>query len=284
MLSKLTLAALAVLIAASPLGHSQQKVGSNAYVDLYFGDWHTSQPHPRHGSLMERDILTKGDALHPTTKGAVLRHLDSYTYATLAEGATTGATKLSDKQEIYYFLSGSGTITAGNTRLPVSGHIAVLVPAGLEFSIQNSGSAPLTMYLISEPAPTGFQPNKQLLLRDESTIPISTVDEEWTRIVRPLFVQKDGLATLSRVSTVTLDALTITKPYVGTSSDAEEVWTSLSGTSIAFIGPFLRRQVPGMAYEHPPDNLAPTANVNYSESEQVKFLYFVSDGQKPSEK
>ena len=116
MLSKLTLAALAALIAASPLGHSQQKVGSNAYVDLYFGDWHTSQPHPRHGSLMERDILTKGDALHPTTKGAVLHHLDSYTYATLAEGATTGATKLGDKQEIYFFLSGSGTITAGNTK------------------------------------------------------------------------------------------------------------------------------------------------------------------------
>ncbi len=53
----------------------------------------------------------------------------------------------------------------------------------------------------------------------------------------------------------------------------------LSGTSIAFIGPYLRRQTPGIAYEHPPDNLAPTANVNYSEDSQVKLLLVSTNGQ-----
>jgi hypothetical protein len=53
----------------------------------------------------------------------------------------------------------------------------------------------------------------------------------------------------------------------------------LSGTSIAFIGPYLRRQTPGIAYEHPPDNLAPTANVNYSEDHQIKLLLVSTDGQ-----
>jgi mannose-6-phosphate isomerase-like protein (cupin superfamily) len=284
MIRKITVAALFAFIAASPLAYAQQKVGSNAYIDMYFGDWHTAKSYTTHGSLREHDLLTKGDALHPTVKSAVLRYATSYSYATLAQGVTTSPTKLERKQEIYYFLSGSGRIAAGNVSLPVSENIAVLVPADLEFTIKNNGSVPLTMYLISEPVPNGFQPNARLLLRDENSTPISTTDEEWTRIVKPLFVAKDGLATLSAVSTVTLDPLTITKPHIDKSEDVEEVWTSISGTSIAMMGPFLRRQVAGMAYERPPDNLAPTANINYSENDQVKFLYFVRDHDGASEK
>jgi hypothetical protein len=33
-----------------------------------------------------------------------------------------------------------------------------------------------------------------------------------------------------------------------------------------------------MAYEHPPDNLAPTSNVNYSEDSQVKLLLVTTNG------
>jgi hypothetical protein len=61
--------------------------------------------------------------------------------------------------------------------------------------------------------------------------------------------------------------------------NTEHLWMELSGTSIAFIGPYLRRQTPGIAYEHPPDNLAPTANVNYSEDNQVKLLLVSTNGQ-----
>ena len=73
-------------------------------------------------------------------------------------------------------------------------------------------------------------------------------------------------------------ALTITRPFIGTLPNTEHLWMELSGTSIALIGPYLRRQTPGMAYEHPPDNLAPTANVDYSEDRQVKFLLVATDG------
>jgi hypothetical protein len=98
-------------------------------------------------------------------------------------------------------------------------------------------------------------------------------------LVRPLFTASDGLATITRVASVTLDELTITRPVVGDMPNTENLWMELSGTSIAFIGPYLRRQTPGIAYEHPPDNLAPTANVNYSEDHQIKLLLVSTDGQ-----
>jgi hypothetical protein len=55
-------------------------------IDLYFGDWHGATPRTIRGSLEERDILTPGDAENPPKKGALLRYVNSYTYATLAPG------------------------------------------------------------------------------------------------------------------------------------------------------------------------------------------------------
>ena len=57
-------------------------------INFYFGDWHNATPRTIRGSLVERDILTRGDATHPTVKGGVLRYVTSYTYATLAPNAS----------------------------------------------------------------------------------------------------------------------------------------------------------------------------------------------------
>jgi hypothetical protein len=57
-------------------------------------------------------------------------------------------------------------------------------------------------------------------------------------------------------------------------TDIEEVWTALYGTSLAFVSNALRKQTPGMAFYHVPDNLTPHTNVNQNEDSQVKFLYF----------
>ena len=262
----------------TPFALAQQKVGSNAYVDMYFGDWHTAAPHTTHGDLAERDMLTPGDPFKPTHKGAVLRYVKSLTYATLAGNASTDDTRLDGKQEIFYFLSGHGVVDAGGRKADVSANMAVLMPAGLSFNIHNPGSEPLTMYLITEATQPGFKPVSNMVVRDENSLPIISSDGQWARIVKQLFVKSDGLSTLDQVSTVELDALTMGKPFIAANSNIEEVWTGLSGTSIAMMGPFLRRQVPGMAYLHPPDNLAPTTNINYSEDAQVKLLYFVSYG------
>jgi len=275
---KMIAAALLGAITLSPLARAQElQVGSNAYVDMYFADWHASKAQTT-GPVTEYTVFTKGDPVKPTSKGAVLRYLDSYVYTTLVPGASSPSTSLSGKQRVYYFASGTGTVSAGGDSVPVSINIAVLVPANLAFTIKNTGAIPLGAYVITEPTPSGFQPGTKLVVKDEKSTPISTAVQEWSRIVRPLFTSADGLATISSVETVTLDPLTISRPFVGTLPNTEQLWMELSGKSIAFIGPYLRRQTTGMAYEHPPDNLAPTSNVNYSEDSPVKFLLVATDG------
>jgi mannose-6-phosphate isomerase-like protein (cupin superfamily) len=265
----LVLALLTVLSAGAPA----QQVDSSTQIDMYFGDWRASSPRITHGSLEERDILTRGDAFAPPRKGAVLRYVNAFSYATLAPQASTAATRLEGRQEVFYVWSGRGTVNAGGDTADISRNVAVLMPAGLEFTIKNTGSEPLTMYLIDEPVPAGFRPNPRMLVRNENLIPISSTSGFWAHIVKPVFTTADGLGTLESIVTVTLDALTIGRPHLDT-HDLEEVWTALEGTSLAFLGTQLRRQGPGVAYMHPPDNLTPHSNINYLEQGQVKFLYF----------
>src|ERR1700732_2243713 len=104
----LILLGLCALLSSSALA---QTTGDR--IDLYFGDWHTSPPRTVHGTLEERDILTRGDAMNPTQKGAVLRFINSYAYATLAPHASTKAERLEGRQEIYFVQCGKGTARAG---------------------------------------------------------------------------------------------------------------------------------------------------------------------------
>ena len=246
-------------------------------IDLYFGDWHASTPRATHGSLQLRDILTRGDGMNPTEKGAVLRFINSYTYATLAPHASTKAERLEKQQEIYFVQSGKGVARAGSESVELYKNMAILVPAGLEFHLENTGDQPMSMYVINEPTTPGFRPNSSILARDENRLPITSSSGMWAHIVKTLFVSADGLGTLQAVLTVTLDPLTIGKPHPVPGEDSneiEEVWTALEGTSLAMVGNQLRRQTPGMAYLHIPDNQTPHTNINSSEDSQARFLYF----------
>jgi mannose-6-phosphate isomerase-like protein (cupin superfamily) len=246
-------------------------------IDLYFGDWRTSTPRVTDGSLEQRDIFTRGDGMNPAHKGEVLRSINSYTHAVLLPHASTKAVRLQGHQEIYFVDSGRGLITAGGETADLFRNIAILMPANLEFTIKNAGDQPLTMYVINEPIPPGFRPNTSMLVRDENKLPISSSDGMWSHIVKTLFTTADGLGTLQAVLTVALDPLTIGKPHPvpgEDSSEIEEVWTALDGTSLAFVGNQLRKQTPGMALYHIPDNKTPHTNINPNEDSQVRFLYF----------
>ena len=86
---KMIAATLLAAITLSPLARAQElQVGSNAYVDMYFADWHASKAQTT-GPVTEYTVFTKGDPVKPTTKGALLRYVDSYVYTTLAPGATS---------------------------------------------------------------------------------------------------------------------------------------------------------------------------------------------------
>jgi len=45
----------------------------NRRIDMFMSDWRESMPRVEHGSLVLRDILTKGDNFSPPERGAVLR-------------------------------------------------------------------------------------------------------------------------------------------------------------------------------------------------------------------
>jgi len=270
MMSKI-LASLGLCALLSPLALAQ---ATGDRIDLYFADWHSSTPRTTLGFLQVRDIFTPGDPQNPQKKGAVLRYLNSHTYATLAPHATTKATRLDGQQEIYFVESGRGSATAGGETVDLYKNIAVLMPANLEFTLKNTGDEPLAMYVVNEPTPPGFRPNSNMLVRDENKLPITSTNGLWAHIVKTLFVTQDGLGTLQSVLTVTLDPLTIGKPHIVDHDDIEEVWTALGGTSLAFVSNQLRRQTPGMAFYHIPDNKTPHTNINQNEDAQVKFLYF----------
>jgi mannose-6-phosphate isomerase-like protein (cupin superfamily) len=244
------------------------------HLDLYFSDWHTAPAHTAYGRLTEQDILTRGDALHPTVKGAVLRFSTAYEHADLLPHASTTPIKLSGRQQIYFVVSGKGAASSVSQTIALSPNIAVLMPAGLEFTIKNTGDQLLTMYLIEEPTTPGFRPNSSMLARDENKLPFSTTDRQWSYMVKKIFASSDGLATLDDVSTIFLDPLTIGGPHVTESPDTEAVWTALQGTGIAFVSNRLLRQPPGTAFLEVPDKTMPYSAVNPNEDSEIKFLYF----------
>ena len=245
-----------------------------AVIDLYFGDWHGVAPRTIRGSLRMQDIFVRGNPQTPAHKGEVLRFINSYAYATLPPGSATERTRLDGQQEVYFVASGHGKVNAAGRSDDLFPNIAILVPAKLEFTIANAGDQPLTMYLINEGIPDGFRPNSTILVRDENKLPITSSDGHWAHIVKTLYTTQDGLGSLESVLTVAIDPLTMGRPHVVDHDDIEEVWQALDGTSIAFVGNQLRKQTPGMAFYHIPDNKTPHTNINQNENAQVRFLYF----------
>ena len=260
------------LVSGQTLDGNPYTPGKDPDIDMFIGSWKDSMPFHTHGSLVERNILTKGDPIKPPTKGAVLKYVNRFTHATLNAHASTQPTTLKGEQEVLYILSGKGTMKARGKTADLYSGIVVLVPAECEFTMECTGDDPLTMYLINEPIPSGFRPNKDILVRDENTTPISSTNGHWIHIVKGLFSTNDGLGTLESVITVAFDPMTIGHPHSHVEG-CEEVWTSIKGESIAFLGKQIRMQSPGTGYMIPSDGNTPHANINTG-NEQIKMFYF----------
>ena len=278
MFKRISAAAVILMLAISAVAVAQNLDGKpytpgvDPDIDMFIRNWKESMPRHSHGSIVDRDILTKGDPMHPKSKGAALKYVNSFTFSTLPAHAATQPTTLKGEQEIFYIISGKGIMEAGGKTAELFKGIAILMPEGLEFKMSCTGDEPLTMYLINEPVPAGFRPNENMLVRDENKIPTDDGKGHWCHIVKYLFETPDGLGTLERILTVSLDPMTIGHPH-SHGSEVEEVWTGLEGTSVAFIGKQIRMQPPGTAYMIPPDGNTPHSNINISD-ERVKIFYF----------
>ena len=251
-------------------------------IDLFIGDWQGSLPRFEHGSLVLRDILIRGDNFAPPQKTAVLRAANFFAYGRLAPGAQTLSSRLEGQQEVYYVLGGEGEISSGGETAKLRKDIAVLMPAGVEF-VMKAGDQPLTMYVINEPTPAGFQPKPKMLVKDEASARQRTpaaadpyivggASGHWAHIVRELFSPADGLASEQSVITVTINPLTLGEPHPHRPGQ-EEVWAAIDGTTLLFMGTELRVQKPGMAYMLPPDAATIHSNINTGDT-PAKFLYF----------
>ena len=123
----------------------------NRRIELFYSDWRESMPRVEHGSLVLRDILTKGDNFAPSEKGAVMHFGNFLSYGRLAPGAETIPERMAGQQEVYYILGGEGEVTSGGETTKLRKDVAVLMPIGVEFMMKCTGDEPLTMYVINEP-------------------------------------------------------------------------------------------------------------------------------------
>ena len=255
-------------------------------IDMFMGDWRESMPRILHGSMVARDILTKGDDFDPREKGAVLQYINFESYATLPAGASTPIDRLTQQQEVYYVTGGTGTLLAGGALAQLHKDIAVLMPANLPFTFSNTGTDPLAMYVLNEPVPEGFKVGDKMLVIDEQEAHVRTpaADEpnpyilpgasgHWAHEVRELFAKRDGLATMGSVLIVELKPMTMGEPH-SHNPGQEEIWTQLEGSSLAFESWQLRLQTPGMAYLIRPDGVSTHSNINVGDT-TIKFLYNV---------
>jgi len=251
---------------------------TNPNIDMFIRSWKESMPKHTHGALLERDVLTKGngDTVNPTVRGAVLKYVNRFTHASLMSHNSTIPTTLKGEQEIFYILSGNGTITAGSKTANLYSGIAILMPANLEFTMTNTCDEPLTMYLISEPYPEGFRLNKEMLVVDENTTPMYTSNTHWVGVAKHLFRTGDGLGTLESVQVVSFSPMTFFHPHSHVEG-TEEVWTAVYDDINFLLGKQIRLQPPGTAYMIPTDGRTPHANFNVS-NKPVKMFYFARYG------
>jgi mannose-6-phosphate isomerase-like protein (cupin superfamily) len=259
-------------------------------IDMFMGDWHDSMPRSLYGSLVLRDILTKGDNIHPPRKGAVLQSANFVAYGRLAPNDITVPSTLKGNQEVFYILGGTGEISAGEKTFALHKDIVILMPEELQFTMKCTGNDDLTMYVMDDSLPANFHTIKNMVMTDERTVPVRAPAEQspytgpgasghWAHVVRDLFNRRDGMGNAGDLITVEINPLTLGEPHPHNPGQ-EEIWLAIDGTSLALMGSQVRVQKPGMAYMVRPDWHMVHSNINYSDK-PVKFLWFSSSSKIP---
>ena len=139
--------------------------------------------------------------------------------------------------------------------------------------MNNTGDKPLTMYIIIEPVPKGFEPRKDMLVRDESDIPFARSNGHWCQIPRMMFSKNDGLAVINGLSSILLSPMTFGHPH-SHGEGIEEIYFAVEGDIHLLLGKQLRKLPPGSAYKIPPDGNTPHSNINLSD-DLIKVVWFM---------
>ena len=89
------------------------------------------------------------ELLHPTHHGA---RNQSLAEALVPAGCTTLLHRHDLTEEIYHVTRGTGTMTLGAERFPISPGDSVLIPPGTPHCVTNTGEAPLIILCCCSPA------------------------------------------------------------------------------------------------------------------------------------
>ncbi len=246
-------------------------------IDMFFGDWRDSIPFNTHGNLTERAILSplEGDMNFPARKGAVLKYLKGFSRATLEGWSRTTPTTLKGEQEIYYIHDGKGTLIGAGKTYDLHNGIVFIAPEGVEFTMENTGPDLMVMYIINEPTYPGFQPKKELVVKNEHEMAYRDqgyLKVHWAHNGKNVFTPPDGLAELESVNLITFNAMTVGQPH-SHPDPTEEMWCVVDGRNLEMLGKEIRWQEPGQCFKIPPDGKVFHSHINSSDG-PVKFLYF----------
>ena len=284
MLRKISVACLAFFITAPPFIMAQEPdytqldprpydPGTEPNIDMYIGSWGEAIPMKSHGNLVEREVLRRcDDPMNPPAKGAVLRYVHRFSHAILETNLKTVPTTPKGEQELFYILSGKGTVTGGGITYPVYQGISFLIPENLEFTMENTGDEPLTMYLVVEPTHEGFVPNKHIVFRNEAESPLLGTQSHWAHICKYVMRSDDGLAELAYSLVCYIAPHTFAQPH-SHGPGVEEIWCAMGDDVKELLGKQLRDLPDGTAFLIPPNNTTPHAALNVSEH-MIKFFYF----------
>jgi len=243
-------------------------------IDMFIGHWKDSMPRHLYGSLIVRDILTKGtgDQLKPSAKGAVLFETNFISHAILDVGASTVPTKITGEQHVFYIQSGKGTIESGGKRYDLYEGVAFISTPEFTFTMKNTGDEPLTMYMVSEPLSADSTPNKNLVMKYEFDNP-QALSVHWSHIDRGIIGEQDGMKAYGGLTAVKIDPMTMSQPH-SHGAGIEEVWIALKGDIRLLLGKQFRDLPPGSAYKIPPNGNTPHANINLTDR-QVKLIHMM---------
>ncbi|MFC1650185.1 cupin domain-containing protein [Candidatus Latescibacterota bacterium] len=241
----------------------------SSYKERYFKTVH---------SFIERDMLAQNHekGARPVERGNVLNYIDRYTRATIMGHQRTAPITLENTQEVYYILSGRASITGGGSTYYLYPGACALVPAGLEFVVDNDNEEVLEMYLVSEKVPDGFTPNNDILVRDEKTVSVRH-KSHWTYESHVLFGRDDGLSQLQNVAMVEIPPNSFAQPH-SHGAEVEEVWSTIDSGLMFMLGKHAREIEQGYCYMVPPDGKAFHANYNTTAKTVRTFYFGMYDG------
>jgi len=231
-------------------------------VDLFINDYKNSQPRMIYGKLAVRDILTKlegPDPQHPTKKGAVLTSITAISYATLAPGAISSGRMQAGERIVFYATGGTGQIIVNSKTADVHKGTGFTLTPDFDFKLTNTGQAPLTFYLRTEPVPANSVRNADLVVfqRFEND---RRVGAHWAHI------NNGGPAGLTVIN---IAPRTMPQPH---SHPQEECWIMIEGETILSLGKQILHMTAGQAYKIPPTGITAHSNLNLGD-ETVEMIY-----------